>query len=346
MEKTSKIYIAGHRGLVGSALVRKLTERGYTNLITRTHAELDLTRQTDVEASFKKERPEYVFLAAAKVGGIWANNTYPADFIYSNLMVQTCVLHSAYLYGVKKLLFLGSSCIYPKHCPQPMKEEYLLDGKLEPTNEPYSIAKIAGIKMCQAYNRQYDTNFISVMPTNLYGPNDNFELETSHVLPALIRKFHQAKVEAEAEQKKSSLNLNLDLNLRQRAQPQTVTVWGTGNPRREFLYVDDLADACMFLMENFSASPSTLTLASTCDSIINIGWGKDISIKELALLIKEIIGFEGDVVFDSSKPDGMPRKLLDVGKLRQLGWQAKITLREGIRQTYQWFCENFKGTRD
>ncbi|MEW6214985.1 MAG: GDP-L-fucose synthase, partial [Nitrospirota bacterium] len=256
MEKTSKIYIAGHRGLVGSALVRELTGLGYTNLIVRTHAELDLTRQRDVEDFFEKERPEYVFLAAAKVGGIFANNTYPAEFIYSNIVVQSNVIHSSYLFGVKKLLFLGSSCIYPRNCPQPMKEEYLLSGYLEPTNEPYAIAKIAGIKMCQAYNRQYGTNFMSVMPTNLYGPGDNFDLKNSHVLPALIRKFHEAKLN----------------------KKEFVEVWGTGTPRREFLYVDDLADACVFLMENYNSS-----------EIINIGVGKDISIKELAEMIKDIV---------------------------------------------------------
>jgi len=310
MEKDSKIYIAGHRGLVGSALVRRLTEPGYMNLIVRTHAELDLTRQTEVEDFFKREHPEYVFLAAAKVGGILANNTYPAEFIYSNIVVQSNVIHSSYLFGVKKVLFLGSSCIYPRDCPQPMKEDYLLSGYLEPTNEPYAIAKIAGIKMCQAYNRQYGANFISVMPTNLYGPNDNFDIQNAHVLPALIRKFHEAKVAGQKE----------------------VVVWGTGSPRREFLYVDDLADACIFLMNNYNNSPE----------IINIGVGKDISIRELALMVKEIVDYNGEIVFDTSKPDGTPRKLLDVSKLSSLGWQAKTGLREGIKRTYQWYVEMLK----
>lgn len=308
MKKDTKIYIAGHRGLVGSALVDKLTEQGYTNLIARTHAELDLTRQTDVEDFFKQERPKYVFLAAAKVGGILANNTYPAEFIYSNVMVQSNVIHSAYLFGVKKLLFLGSSCIYPRNCPQPMKEEYLLSGYLEPTNEPYAVAKIAGIKMCQSYNRQYGTNYLSVMPTNLYGPNDNFDLQNAHALPALIRKFHEAKVTMQRD----------------------VMVWGTGSPQREFLYVDDLADACIFLMNNYDSS-----------EIINIGVGKDISIRELAMLIQKIAGFEGDLVFDKSKPDGTPRKLLDLSKLSALGWKAKTSLEEGIKKTYEWFKDNY-----
>ena len=310
MEKDSKIYIAGHRGLVGSALVRKLTEMGYMNLIARTHAELDLTRQRDVEDFFDKERPEYVFLAAAKVGGILANNTYPAEFIYSNIVVQSNVIHSSYLFGVKKLSFLGSSCIYPRDCPQPMKEEYLLSGYLEPTNEPYAVAKIAGIKMCQSYNRQYGTNYISVMPTNLYGPNDNFDLQNAHVLPALIRKFHEAKV---ADQKE-------------------VVVWGTGSPRREFLYIEDLADACVFFMNNYNSS-----------EIINIGVGKDISIRELALMVKEIVDYNGELVFDTSKPDGTPRKLLDVSKLSSLGWKAKTSLEEGIKKTYEWYAEMLKG---
>jgi len=310
VEKDSKIYIAGHRGLVGSALVRKLTEMGYMNLIARTHAELDLTRQRDVEDFFDKERPEYVFLAAARVGGILANSTYPADFIYSNIVVQSNVIHSSYLFGVKKLLFLGSSCIYPRDCPQPMKEEYLLSGYLEPTNEPYAVAKIAGIKMCQSYNRQYGTNYISVMPTNLYGPNDNFDLQNAHVLPALIRKFHEAKV---ADQKE-------------------VVVWGTGSPRREFLYIEDLADACVFFMNNYNSS-----------EIINIGVGKDISIRELALMVKEIVDYNGELVFDTSKPDGTPRKLLDVSKLSSLGWKAKTSLEEGIKKTYEWYAEMLEG---
>jgi len=306
MEQNSKIYVAGHRGLVGSAIAGKLKASGYNNLVTRTSKELDLRLQADVNSFFEQERPDYVFLAAAKVGGILANNTYPAEFIYDNLMIQSNIIHYAYVCGVKKLLFLGSSCIYPKLSPQPMKEEYLLDGKLESTNEPYAIAKIAGIKMCQSYNRQYGTNFISIMPTNLYGPNDNFDLETSHALPALLRKFHEAKMNKEP----------------------FVKIWGTGSPRREFLYVDDLADACVFLMQNYDE-----------DQIINVGTGEDISIRELALLIKEITGYEGELKFDVSKPDGTPRKLLDVSKLTDLGWEAKTGLRGGITKTYQWYKE-------
>ncbi|RLB82040.1 MAG: GDP-L-fucose synthase [Deltaproteobacteria bacterium] len=310
MELDSKIYVAGHRGLVGSAILRKLKEKGYANIIGRTRKELDLERQAQVKTFFQEQRPEYVFLAAAKVGGILANNTFPAEFIYSNIMVQTNVIHSAYRTGVEKLLFLGSSCIYPKHCPQPMKEEYLLTGPLEPTNEPYAVAKIAGIKTCQSYNRQYGTNYISVMPTNLYGPNDNFDLETSHVIPALIRKFHEAKI---------------------RSSP-CVTIWGTGTPRREFLHVDDLADACIFLMNHYDES-----------DIINIGCGEDVSIAELALLVKDIVGYTGDIVYDIEKPDGTPRKLLDVGRLRGLGWRPKLSLEEGIRKTYEWYCRNVAG---
>lgn len=307
VEKGSKIYIAGHRGLVGLALVRRLNKEGYNNLIFRTSKELNLCNQREVEAIFSKERPEYLFIAAAKVGGIWANNTYPAEFIYSNIMIQTNLIHNAYRFGVKKLLFLGSSCIYPKHCPQPMKEEYLLDGKLEPTNEPYAIAKIAGIKTCQAYNRQYGTNFISVMPTNLYGPNDNFDLRNSHVLPALIRKFHEAKVNS----------------------APFVEIWGTGIPKREFLYVEDLSDALVFLMKGYNDS-----------DIINIGTGEDISIKELAILIKEIVGYRGELRFDPSRPDGTVRKLLDVAKIKDLGWKAGTGLKEGIIKTYSWYKQN------
>jgi GDP-L-fucose synthase len=306
MRKNVRIYVAGHRGLVGSAILRKLRAEGYSNLLVRTHKELDLMRQAEVEAFFKTEKPEYVFLAAAKVGGILANNTYPAEFIYQNLLIQSHVIHNAYRAGVKKLLFLGSSCIYPRDCPQPMKEEYLLSGKLEPTNEPYAIAKIAGIKMCQSYNRQYGTKFVSVMPTNVYGPGDNFDLETSHALPALIRKFHEAK---ESDKK-------------------SVTVWGTGTPRREFLHVDDLADACLFLMKHYDEN-----------EMINIGVGNDITLRELAELIKDIVGFRGDIRYDRSKPDGTPRKLLDVGKLEAFGWQPKISLREGIEMTYRWYKE-------
>ncbi len=307
MEKNSKIYVAGHRGLVGSAIMRRLKDEGYKNLLTHTHAELDLTRQEKVEEFFHEERPDYVFLAAARVGGIYANNTYPAEFIYSNLTIQTNIIHASYLCEVKKMLFLGSSCIYPKNCPQPMKEEYLLSGFLEPTNEPYAVAKISGIKMCQAYNRQYGTNFLSVMPTNLYGPNDNFDLKTSHVLPALIRKFHEAKIKGLSE----------------------VEIWGTGSPMREFLHVDDLADACLFLMKNYNKS-----------KIINIGAGKDLTIKELAGMITRIVGFEGRLVFNSIKPDGMPKKLLDVSRLNSFGWMAKIGLEQGIEKTYKWYVEN------
>jgi len=308
MHKETKIYVAGHRGLVGSAILRKLRAEGYSNIVTRTREELDLTNQQAVYQFFETEQPEYVFLAAAKVGGILANSTYPADFIRENLLIQANVIDAAYRYGVKKLLFLGSSCIYPKFAPQPMKEEYLLTGVLEPTNEPYAIAKIAGIKMCQAYNKQYGTNFITVMPTNLYGPGDNFDLQTSHVLPALIRKFHEAKVTGAPH----------------------VVVWGTGNPRREFLHVDDLADACLFLMNNYDSS-----------EIINIGVGEDLTIRELAYLIKDIVGYHGEITFDTSKPDGTPRKLLDVSKLFTMGWKPRIRLEDGISSTYEWFVQNY-----
>ncbi len=300
MNIEDKIYVAGHRGLVGSAIVRALESRGFKNVITRTHAELDLVDQAAVRKFFETEKPDYVFLAAAKVGGIHANNTYPAEFIYINLQIQNNVIHNSYLSAVKKLCFLGSSCIYPKFAPQPMKEEYLLDGKLEPTNEPYAIAKIAGIKMCQSYNRQYGTNFISVMPTNLYGPNDNFDLENSHVLAALVRKFVEAK----------------------RSNAPNVTVWGTGKPRREFLHVDDMADACLFLMENYDDG-----------EIVNIGTGQDVTVKELARLIAEEAGFKDRIEFDTSKPDGTPMKLLDVGKMNRLGWVARINLKDGVSQT-------------
>ncbi|KXS43220.1 MAG: GDP-L-fucose synthase [Candidatus Frackibacter sp. T328-2] len=307
MKKNAKIYVAGHKGLVGSAIMRKLKAEGYSNLIYRTFSELDLTRQQDVEDFFKEEKPDYVFLAAAKVGGIHANDKYSAEFIYDNIMIQSNVIEAAYQNNVEKLLFLGSSCIYPKYADQPMKEEYLLDGKLEPTNEAYAIAKISGIKMCEHYNKQYNTNFISVMPTNLYGPNDNFDLETSHVMPALIRKFHEAKVNDEDE----------------------VVMWGTGKPKREFLHVDDLADAVVYLMNNYDGS-----------EIVNIGVGKDISIQELAELIKKIVGFKGEITNDTSKPDGTPRKLLDVSRLNSLGWEAQINLKEGIGQTYEWYLDN------
>ena len=307
MDKDSKIYIAGHRGLVGSAIMRRLKAEGYKNLLIHTHAELDLTRQEKVEEFFHEERPDYVFLAAARVGGIYANNTYPAEFIYSNLTIQTNIIHASYVFKVKKMLFLGSSCIYPKNCPQPMKEEYLLSGPLEPTNEPYAVAKIAGIKMCQAYNRQYGTNFLTVMPTNLYGPNDNFDLKTSHVLPALIRKFHEAKIKGLSE----------------------VEIWGTGSPRREFLHVDDLADACLFLMNNYNKS-----------EIINIGVGKDQTIRELAEIIAGLTGFKGSIRFDTGKPDGTPVKRLDVSKINSFGWRARIGLEQGIAETYKWYAKN------
>jgi len=301
LNKKSKIYIAGHRGVVGSAIHRKLLGMGFTNIITRTSTELDLRVQEPVNEFFEMERPDYVFLAAAKVGGIWANQSYPADFIYQNIVVQCNVIHSAYATGVKKLLFLGSSCIYPKLAPQPMKEEYLLTGLLEHTNEPYAIAKIAGIKMCDAYRAQYGCNFISVMPTNLYGPNDNYDLQNAHVLPTLIRKFHEAK---------------------QNGDP-AVTIWGTGTPMREFLHADDLADACCFLMENYNQ-----------EGLVNIGTGEDVTITQLALLIKEVVGYEGDLIYDASKPDGTPRKLMDVSKLTNLGWKYSIELKEGLKQVY------------
>ena len=302
MEKNAKIYVAGHRGMVGSAIFRKLQAEGYPNLLVRSSQELDLRNQQAVADFFASEKPDYVFLAAAKVGGIVANNTYRADFLYENLAIQNNVIHQAYLHGVKKLLFLGSSCIYPKLAPQPLKEEYLLTGLLEPTNEPYAIAKIAGIKLCDAYRDQYGCNFISVMPTNLYGYNDNYHPENSHVLPALIRKFHEAKTNGAAN----------------------VTVWGTGSPLREFLFADDLADACYFLMQEYNES-----------GLVNIGTGHDLSIKELALLIQEVVGFTGELVFDTSKPDGTPRKLMDVTKLHSLGWQHRIELKEGLALAYQ-----------
>ncbi len=301
MNKDSKIYIAGHRGMVGSALVRVLEQNGYNNLVLRTSKELNLTDQLAVKEFFESEKPEYVFLAAAKVGGIVANNTYRAEFIYENLMIQNNVIHNSYLSGVKKLMFLGSSCIYPKNAPQPLKEEYLLTGLLEPTNEPYAIAKIAGIKMCEAYRDQYGCNFISVMPTNLYGPNDNYDLNNSHVLPALLRKFIEAKNNGD----------------------NSVTLWGTGTPLREFLHVDDLASACLFLMKSYNEK-----------EFLNIGVGEDISILNLANLVKEIVGFEGEIILDKSKPDGTPRKLMDVSRLNGLGWEAKISLNSGISTVY------------
>ena len=307
MNKDSKIYVAGHRGLVGAAIVRALQKEGFTNLILKTHKELDLLDQPAVRDFFALEKPEYVFLAAAKVGGIMANKTYPAEFIYSNLTIETNIIHSAYLSKVKKLLFLGSSCIYPKLCPQPIKEEYLMTGELEPSNKSYALAKIAGIFMCQSYNEQYGTNFISLMPTNLYGPNDNFDLENSHVLPAMIRKFHEAKNKNEP----------------------SITLWGTGSAMREFLHVDDLAEASLFLMKNYNDS-----------SIINVGTGEDVTIKELAEKIKDIAGYEGEIVWDATKPNGTPRKLLDVSKIHSLGWKHSIALDEGVVETYTWFKKN------
>ena len=307
MNKESLIYVAGHRGMVGSAIVRRLIKAGYQHIITRTSAELDLRNQSDVNLFFKTEKPEYVFLAAAKVGGIVANNIYRADFIYENLQIQNNVIHASFINKISKLLFLGSSCIYPRLCPQPIKEEYLLSGELEATNEPYAIAKIAGLKMCESYKRQYGCNFIAAMPTNLYGPNDNYDLQKSHVLPAFIRKFHVAK-EAGAE---------------------TVEIWGSGTPKREFLHVDDLANACLFLMLNYNG-----------ESHINIGTGEDISIRDLALLVKKITDYQGELKFDVSKPDGTPRKLLDVSLIHNIGWQHTITLEEGIRKVMQELAGN------
>ncbi|MFQ5526061.1 MAG: GDP-L-fucose synthase family protein [Thermoanaerobaculia bacterium] len=307
MKSSSRIFVAGHRGLVGSAIVRRLKQDGFTNLQTASRAELDLRDQSEVDAWFKQHRPEYVFLVAGKVGGILANSTQPADFIYDNMLIHGTVVHSAYRHKTTKLLYLGSSCIYPRDCPQPMKEEYLLQGALEPTNEPYAIAKIAGIKLCQAYRRQHGCNFVSAMPTNLYGPNDNFDLKSSHVLPALIRKFHEARVRGD----------------------ETVTIWGSGSPRREFLHSDDLASACVFLMDNWED-----------DVHLNVGTGKDLSIREVAELVGEIVYPEGRLLFDTSKPDGAPRKLLDVTRLHDLGWSHRIGFREGIASTYRWFCEN------
>ena len=301
MNQSDKIYVAGHNGMVGSALVRILRSKGFENIVTRSSREMDLRNQLSVDNFFAKEKPEYVFMAAAKVGGIQANNTYKAEFLYDNLMIESNIIHAAYKNNVAKFLFLGSSCIYPKLAPQPLKESYLLSGLLEPTNEPYAIAKIAGIKLCEYYHEQYGCNFISAMPTNLYGPGDNYDLEGSHVMPALLRKFHEAFVSNQAN----------------------VTIWGSGTPKREFLHVDDLAEACLFLMLNYNDK-----------SFVNIGTGKDISIKDLSLLIKDITGFKGELMWDSSKPDGTPRKLMDVSKMSDLGWSAKISLDEGIRMTY------------
>lgn len=304
MNNQDKIYVAGHRGLVGAALLRALAARGYNNIVTATSKELDLRDQAAVRGFYDLHRPDYVFVAAAKVGGILANDSYPADFIYENLMIEANLIHEAYRHDVKKLLFLGSTCIYPKMAPQPIKEEYLLTGPLEPTNEWYAVAKIAGIKLCQAYRRQYGCSYICAMPTNLYGPGDNFDLQRSHVMPALIRKFHEAK----------QLNQS------------SVVVWGTGTPRREFMHVDDCVDACMFLMEGYDSA-----------DIVNVGVGEDITIHDLAMVVKKVVGFEGDIVFDSGKPDGTPRKLVDISRLKGLGWAPKVSLEHGVRSTYEWY---------
>jgi len=317
MEKNSKIYVAGHHGLVGSAFIRWLSKNGYNNLITRTYEELDLIDQLKVTEFFAKEKPEYVILAAAKVGGIMANNTYPAQFIYDNLQIQNNIIHYSYINKVKKLLFLGSSCVYPKLSPQPIKEEYLLSGSLEPTNEPYAIAKITGIKMCQSYNRQYGTNFIAVMPTNLYGQNDNFGLVGSHVIPALIRKFHETKLVGANE----------------------VVAWGSGSPRREFLHVDDMVVGCIFLMNNFNPSKEQNDKG---EIFFNLGTAQDNTIKELSEIIKNVVGFKGKITWDTAKPDGTPQKLLDLSKIHQLGWKHKIELTDGIKMTYQWYLNNYR----
>ncbi len=309
LDRNGKIYVAGHRGLVGSALVRRLEKAGFTNILTRTHEQLDLTRQADVEAFFAREKPDYVILAAAKVGGIYANDTYPADFIMKNLQIECNVIDAAFKNQVKKLLFLGSSCIYPRDCPQPIREEYLLSGYLEKTNEAYALAKIAGLKMCAYYNRQYGTHYISVMPCNLYGINDNFAQENSHVLPALMRRFHEAKL----------------------SDAPSVTVWGSGRPLREFLNVDDLADACLYLMDHYDG-----------DEFFNVGYGKEVTILELAELIKKVTGYAGEIVFDASKPDGTPRKLTDISRIKALGWEPRIDLETGLRKTYEWFCEHYE----
>jgi GDP-L-fucose synthase len=357
MEKNSRIYIAGHNGLVGSALYRKLKADGYSNLIVRDHSDLDLMRQQDVEDFFQIEKPDYVFLAAAKVGGIMANYTYPAEFIYTNLAIQNNVIHTAWKTGVKRLLFLGSSCIYPKECPQPMKEEYLLSGPLELTNEPYAVAKIAGIKMCHAYNRQYSTRYLCVMPTNLYGPNDNFDLETSHVLPALIRKFHLAKLAHQGdwegikrdedrygiipEEIKQAIGMNHSLSGSKKMPldlTPSVLLWGSGKPRRELLHVDDLADACLFLgrmredlLQNFFDNKHT--------PLLNIGCGEDRTVKEIASIVSEVVGYKGDIYWDRYKPDGTPQKLLDISQIEKLGWKPKIDLKNGIHSVYMWYLK-------
>ncbi|NLC72078.1 MAG: GDP-L-fucose synthase [Desulfuromonadaceae bacterium] len=322
MNKRAKIFVAGHRGLVGSAIVRRLQREGYVNLVLPTYEELDLREQKKVREFFSVERPDHVFLAAARVGGILANSSRPAEFIYDNLMIQSNVIHAAWQSQVKRLLFLGSSCIYPKFAPQPMQESHLLTGQLEPTNEPYAIAKISGIILCRSYNRQYGTRYLSIMPTNLYGQNDNFSLESSHVLPALIRKFHEAKV----------------------SHSPHVTLWGSGAPKRELLHVDDMADASVFLMKLDEERFSSI-LSSSCEGLLNIGTGTEVTIGELAELVREIVGFKGEMIFDSGKPDGSPRKLLDVSQMKKLGWEAGIGLREGIDRTYRWFLDNLQNLR-
>ncbi len=320
MDKHAKIFVAGHRGMVGSAIVRKLQSEGYNNLLLRTSSELDLRRQADVEAFFTRQKPDYVFLAAAKVGGIIANSTYPADFIHDNLQIQNNIIHNAWQTGVKRLLFLGSTCIYPKLAPQPMKEEHLLTGPLEPTNDAYAIAKIAGIMQCRSYNRQYGTRYLAAMPNNLYGPNDNFDLEKSHVLPALIRKCHEAKVSGANQ----------------------VVIWGTGSPLREFLQVDDLAEACIFLMDLDDTRYNGLLADETAPALINVGSGQEVTIRELALLVKEAVGFSGELTFDTTKPDGTPRKLADCTRIHALGWRHRIALKEGIAAAYQWYLDSLQ----
>lgn len=370
MDRHAKIYLAGHTGLVGSALMRNLQAKGYVNLLTRTHADLDLTNQAAVDTFFAQEKPDYVFLAAAKVGGIMANNTYPAEFIRDNLAIQTNVIHAAYKNGVKRLLFLGSSCIYPRDCPQPIKEEYLLTGPLEPTNRPYALAKIAGIEMCWSYNRQYGTQYLAVMPTNLYGPGDNYDLQNSHVIPAMIRKFHLAKLAMHGDlagimrdeathgpippdiKEMIGLNPNAPITHSSALTPQhSVTLWGTGTPRREFLYSDDMANACLYLMnlddESFNSvlSPQHSALSSPAPPLINIGVGTDLTIKELAETVRKVVGFEGEIAFDTGKPDGSLRKLQDVSRLRSLGWTAKTGFKDGLAKAYEDFLVAEKRSR-
>jgi len=362
MNKNSRIYIAGHNGLVGSALYRRLNSDGYSNLIVRNHSDLNLTRQKDVEDFFKLEKPDHVFLAAAKVGGILANDTYPAEFIYTNLAIQNNIIHAAWQTGVQRLLFLGSSCIYPRECQQPMKEDYLLTGLLEPTNEPYAVAKIAGIKMCHAYNRQYDTKYLCVMPTNLYGPNDNFDLETSHVLPALIRKFHLAKLAHQGdwekikkdeeksgeipEEIKQSIGYKIpysEIHQTYSKFKPSVMLWGSGNPRRELLHVDDLADACVFWVD-LEEDVLQKFFDNSHTPLLNIGFGEDLTIKEIASIVSEVVGYKGDVFYDQSKPDGTPQKLLDISKIKKMGWKPSIELKDGIRRVYEWYLEEMNET--